>query len=65
MTTVPFGPRNPPEDPLLAKAAALPRDNARANVTADVQYRFIVGRPCSSAGTRPPQKSWANRIPNP
>ncbi len=28
MTTVPFGPRNPPEDPLLAKAAALPKDIA-------------------------------------
>lgn len=26
MKTVPFGPRNPPEDPLLAKAAELPRD---------------------------------------
>jgi hypothetical protein len=28
MSTVPFGPRNPPEDPLLAKAAALPKDVA-------------------------------------
>lgn len=28
MSTVPFGPRNPPEDPLLAKAAALPKDIA-------------------------------------
>lgn len=28
MTTVPFGPRNPPEDPLLAKTAALPKDVA-------------------------------------
>lgn len=26
MNTVPFGPRNPPEDPLLAKAAELPKD---------------------------------------
>ena len=26
MSTVPFGPRNPPEDPLLAKAATLPKD---------------------------------------
>ncbi len=26
MNTVPFGPRNPPEDPLLAKAAGLPKD---------------------------------------
>ena len=26
MNTIPFGPRNPPEDPLLAKAAALPKD---------------------------------------
>ncbi len=26
MNTVPFGPRNPPEDPLLAKAATLPKD---------------------------------------
>lgn len=30
MNTVPFGPRNPPEDPLLAKAAALPKDIAPA-----------------------------------
>ncbi len=28
MNTVPFGPRNPPEDPLLAKAAELPKDIA-------------------------------------
>ena len=28
MNTVPFGPRNPPEDPLLAKAAELPKDVA-------------------------------------
>jgi hypothetical protein len=28
MNTVPFGPRNPPEDPLLAKAAGLPKDVA-------------------------------------
>lgn len=28
MSTVPFGPRNPPEDPLLAKAAELPKDVA-------------------------------------
>ena len=26
MNTIPFGPRNPSEDPLLAKAAALPKD---------------------------------------
>jgi hypothetical protein len=26
MNTIPFGPRNPPEDPLLAKAAELPKD---------------------------------------
>lgn len=26
MNTLPFGPRNPPEDPLLAKAAGLPQD---------------------------------------
>jgi hypothetical protein len=26
MNTVPFGPRNPPEDPLLAKAAELPKE---------------------------------------
>ena len=26
MSTLPFGPRNPPEDPLLAKAAELPKD---------------------------------------
>jgi len=26
MNTVPFGPRNPPDDPLLAKAAELPRE---------------------------------------
>ncbi len=26
MTTIPFGPRNPPEDKLLAKAAELPKD---------------------------------------
>ncbi len=26
MSTIPFGPRNPPEDPLLAKAAGLPKD---------------------------------------
>ena len=26
MNTLPFGPRNPPEDPLLAKAAELPKD---------------------------------------
>jgi hypothetical protein len=26
MSTIPFGPRNPPEDPLLAKAAELPKD---------------------------------------
>ena len=30
MNTIPFGPRNPPEDPLLAKAAELPRDVAPA-----------------------------------
>lgn len=30
MNTIPFGPRNPPEDPLLAKAAALPKDVAPA-----------------------------------
>ena len=28
MSTIPFGPRNPPEDPLLAKAAELPKDVA-------------------------------------
>lgn len=28
MNTVPFGPRNPPDDPLLAKAAELPKDIA-------------------------------------
>lgn len=28
MNTVPFGPRNPPEDPLLAKAAELPKEVA-------------------------------------
>ena len=28
MNTVPFGPRNPPDDPLLAKAAELPKDVA-------------------------------------
>jgi hypothetical protein len=28
MSTLPFGPRNPPEDPLLAKAAELPKDIA-------------------------------------
>jgi hypothetical protein len=28
MNTIPFGPRNPPEDPLLAKAAELPKDVA-------------------------------------
>jgi len=28
MSTLPFGPRNPPEDPLLAKAAELPKDVA-------------------------------------
>jgi hypothetical protein len=26
MNTIPFGPRNPPEDPLLAKAAELPKE---------------------------------------
>jgi hypothetical protein len=26
MNTIPFGPRNPPEDPLLARAAELPRE---------------------------------------
>jgi hypothetical protein len=26
MSTLPFGPRNPPDDPLLAKAAELPKD---------------------------------------
>ena len=30
MNTIPFGPRNPPEDPLLAKAAELPKDIAPA-----------------------------------
>lgn len=30
MNTIPFGPRNPPEDPLLAKAAELPKDVAPA-----------------------------------
>jgi hypothetical protein len=30
MSTIPFGPRNPPEDPLLAKAAGLPKDVAPA-----------------------------------
>ena len=30
MNTIPFGPRNPPEDPLLAKAAELPEDVAPA-----------------------------------
>ena len=28
MNTIPFGPRNPPDDPLLAKAAELPKDVA-------------------------------------
>ena len=28
MNTMPFGPRNPPQDPLLAKAAQLPKDVA-------------------------------------
>jgi hypothetical protein len=28
VNTIPFGPRNPPEDPLLAKAAELPKDVA-------------------------------------
>jgi hypothetical protein len=28
MSTIPFGPRNPPEDPLLAKAGELPKDVA-------------------------------------
>jgi hypothetical protein len=28
MNTIPFGPRNPPEDPLLAKAAELPKEIA-------------------------------------
>jgi len=30
VNTIPFGPRNPPEDPLLAKAAELPKDVAPA-----------------------------------
>jgi len=30
VNTIPFGPRNPPEDPLLAKAAELPKDIAPA-----------------------------------
>lgn len=30
MNTIPFGPKEPPEDPLLARAAALPKDVAPA-----------------------------------
>ena len=51
MNTIPFGPRNPPDDPLLAKAAELPKDIAPArDLWPGIEARL--GEAPHSAGSR-------------